>query len=120
MSTSQQTGAVILVVEDLFIFQYLDRLLTPHGYVVMRAGARQAADVLGSGEGSVDLLISNAPEDFIEFAERIPLVYLSSAPDASVAARFRACRSVRKPFRAETLLAAIEELTGAAAAATAS
>ena len=111
MSTPHQAGAVILVVEDLFIFQYLDRLLTPHGYVVTRAGARQAADALGSGESGVNLLISNAPEEFLEFAERIPLVYLSSTPDPSVAARFRACRTVRKPFRQQTLLEAIEELT---------
>ena len=70
--------------------------------------------MLGSGESGVNLLISNAPEEFLEVAERIPLVYLSSTPDPSVAARFRACRTVRKPFRAQTLLEAIEELTGAA------
>ena len=100
--------------EDPFIFQYLDRLLTPHGYVVMGAGARQAAVALGSGGRGADVLISNAPEQFLEFAERIPLVYLSSTPDACLAARFRACRTVRKPFHAQVLLAAIAELTGAA------
>jgi len=71
---------------------------------------RQAAAVLGSGDSGVGLLISNAPEEFLEFAERIPLVYLSSTPDSSIAARFRACRTVRKPFRPQTLLRAIGEL----------
>jgi hypothetical protein len=112
--TLRQAGPVILAVEDLFIVHYLDQLLTPHGYAVIGAGARQAAALLGSRESGVSLLISNTPEEFLEFAERIPIVYLSSAPDPSVAARFRACRTVRKPFRAQTLLDAIEELTGAA------
>ena len=87
--------------------------MTPYGYVVTRAGARQAAAVLGSGESGVSLLISNAPEEFLDFAERIPFVYLSSTPDHSIAARFRACRTVRKPFRPQTLLKAIEELSAA-------
>ena len=42
------------------------------------------------------------------------MVYLSSVPDPSIAARFRACRTVRKPFRAQALLDAIADLTGAA------
>jgi hypothetical protein len=82
--------------------------------MVMRAGARQAAAELGSAESGVSVLISNAPAEFLEFAESVPLVYLSSTPDAALAARFRACRTVRKPFRAQTLLEAIEELTGVA------
>jgi hypothetical protein len=112
--TLRQAGPVILAVEDLFIVHYLDQLLTPHGYAVIGAGVRQAAALLGSGESGVSLLISNAPEEFLEFAECIPVVYLSSAPDPSVGARLRACRTVRKPFRAQTLLEAIEELAGAA------
>ena len=101
----------MLVVEDPFIFQYLNRLLAPRGYRLIRAGAPDAAALLRAGDCGVSLLISNVPEEFLEFAERTPLVYLSSTPNPSLAARFRACRTVCKPFRAETLLSAMEELT---------
>jgi len=78
---------------------------------LMRARAPQAAALLRAGDCGVSLLISNVPEEFLEFAERTPLVYLSSTPNPALAARFRACRTVCKPFRAETLLSAMEELT---------
>ncbi len=104
----------VIVVEDLFIANYLDSLLSPRGYAVALAGAERASTLLRTGPA---VLVTNAPAEFLEFAEVTPLLYLSAAPDSELAARFHACRMVKKPFRATDLLDALEELSAEPAAA---
>ena len=106
---STLTDTLVLIVEDPFICNYLTALLSRRGYAVMLAGADRAVDMLRESPRAV-VLITNSPGLFLRFVDRLPLLYLSAAPDLSLAARFHRCRVVVKPFRAEHFLGALEEL----------
>jgi CheY-like chemotaxis protein len=108
---------MIVAVEDPFICRLLAALLTPHGYAVVATGASRAIEVLRAAAGS-PVLVTNAPGKFLEFAAQVPLLYLAATPDDSLAARFRSCRVLRKPFRPKELLAALDELGAAGGAET--
>ncbi|HWB83623.1 MAG TPA: hypothetical protein VG675_05760 [Bryobacteraceae bacterium] len=99
----------VLVVEDLMILRYLSALLGRRGYTVTKADAATAAEMLRTSQRP-DVLITNTPADFVEFAGTIPLLYLAASPDTIVAAQFSRCRVVRKPFQPEKLLEALAEL----------
>ena len=107
----------VLVVEDPFVSNYLISLLAQRGYVASMAGVGGAVRRLRTEAGREKILITDVPEEFLEFAQQTPGLYLSGAPDPSVVSRFRACRVIRKPFRAEQFLAALEELCAARARA---
>ena len=106
----------IVVIEDPFIRKLLRDLLTRRGYRIVDSSARQIATLLKENAGHVDLVITNTPGDLLEFAPELPLLYLAAAPDPDLAARFRHCRTVHKPFQAQQLVSAVEELTAAAVA----
>jgi hypothetical protein len=57
-----------------------------------------------------DILVTNAPAPFLEFADQIRLLYLSSCPDPRLKAQFSSCRMVRKPFTPADLVHAVAEL----------
>lgn len=102
--------ARILVAEDPFVGTFLRTVLQKRGHKVVTGEAERASDLLGEGLIAADIVITNRPDAFLAFAERIPLLYLASTPDDELAARFSHCRVLRKPFRNEELLVALEQL----------
>ena len=101
----------ILIAEDPFINTFLRTVLQRHGDKVIVGEAHQSASILQKGAIEVDLVITNTPTEFLEFSETIPLLYTASNPDPALASLFRHCRVLRKPFRNDDLLAAVEDLT---------
>ncbi len=101
---------IVAVIEDPFIRKLLRDILTKHGYRVIEYSKRQAVELLQSGFEQVRLIITNTPEDFLAFAAVLPLLYLAAAPDPELAACFRKCRCLRKPFSQEELLAGVADL----------
>ena len=100
----------ILVAEDPFLGTFLRTVLQKLGHKVITGEAFRACDLLREGRLVADMVITNQPEAFLDFAQRIPLLYLASSPDDELAAGFAHCRVLRKPFRKEELLAAVEQL----------
>ena len=103
-------SAHILVVEDPFVRTFLRTVLQRQGHSVVTGDAAGSCDQLNDGRMTPDIVITNRPEAFLEFATRLPLLYLASCPDEQLAARFAHCRILQKPFRNEELLAAVEQL----------
>ena len=103
----------LVVVEDLLVAKLVRTVLRRSGYSVVVASPSEAAGLLRSPEASHGILVTNSPAIFLEFAEKVPLLYLSSSPDPRLGNRFRACRVVRKPFIPEELLQAVDDLTAA-------
>jgi DNA-binding response OmpR family regulator len=103
----------MLIVEDAQISRMVRTLLEKRGYTAILANAAEAAKLLRAPEAKIGMLLTNVPAIFLEFAARTRLLYLSSAPDPLLAAAFRACRVVRKPFVPSELVDAVSELMGA-------
>jgi len=99
----------ILVVEDPAIRTYLCAILTRQGYLTSHAEADQAVEMMRLEERP-DLLITDEPAVFLEFANRLPLLYTTTCPDLQVAERFFACQVLIKPFKHADLLAAVRSL----------
>ena len=108
----KQKEMSLVVVEDVLISKLVRTVLQKHGYSVVTVGPSEATGILRSAAAPDEILLTNAPSHFLEFAERIPLLYLTSSPDPDVAAAFRSCRVVRKPFAPHELVAAVESLSG--------
>ena len=100
----------ILVAEDPFINSFIKTLLHRQGHKVVTSESSQACELLHSGELTVDLVITNCPGLFLEFADTLPLIYIAACPDPDMAALFRTCRVLRKPFRNEELREAVQDL----------
>jgi hypothetical protein len=101
----------ILVAEDPFINSFLRAVLTRRGHKVSTGEPYQASDLVLRGDLKADVVITNTPQAFLPLAETLPLLYIAASPDPEVAMRFRKCRMLRKPFRNEELLNAVEDLT---------
>jgi CheY-like chemotaxis protein len=102
---------IVAVIEDPFIRKLLRDILTRHGYRVAEYSVAHALELLKSGTEQVSLIITNTPGEFLAFADVLPLLYMAAAPDPELAAHFRRCRCLRKPFLAEDLVAAVADLT---------
>ena len=100
----------LLVVEDPLISKFIQKVLQRKGHTVILTGAREAAKMLRSPEADIGILLTNEPARFLEFAGQVPLLYLSSAPDSSIASTFRSCRMLRKPFHPKELMEAVDGL----------
>ena len=98
------------MVEDPFVADFLRTILQRKGYRVMPMDADDGVNLLRAGDRSIDLLITNLPAVFTEFAELVPLLYLAAFPDLDAALPFRASRVLRKPFHPEQLLSCVEQL----------
>jgi hypothetical protein len=98
------------VAEDPFVRRYIRALLVKHGFQIVENDARQTRKLMESGEWKPDVLVTNDPGSFAGFAAQLPVVYVSAAPDPKLVERFRFCRMLRKPFPAEQLLRALDEL----------
>jgi DNA-binding response OmpR family regulator len=106
------TRANILVVEDPFVGRFLKAILQKSRYEVSAIEAFPACERLRQRNIGVDLVITNRPEIFREFAATLPLLYIAASPDYLLASQFPHCLVLQKPFRNEELLDAVECLTG--------
>ena len=106
----------IAVIEDPFVRKFLRDLLTRRGYRIVESTASQITGLLEERAGHIDLVITNAPGELLPFAPELPVLYLAATPDPDLAARFRHCRAVKKPFQTQQLLSAVQELTEPAVA----
>lgn len=107
---AEQTNSV-LVVEDPTIRRLLTGILTRAGFSVTEAEPWHGVNYLRE-QLEFDLLITNSPTPFLEFADRIPVLYMAASPDPKVAACFRKCAMLQKPFRPSDLVALAGELAG--------
>lgn len=103
----------MLVVEDPLISKLVRAVLRKQGYAVVVAEPSEATEMLRSPETGGQILLTNSPAIFLEFATKTPLLYLSSAPNPQLEAAFRQCRVVLKPFSPNELVRAVGELAGA-------
>ncbi|PWU12644.1 MAG: hypothetical protein C5B51_00250 [Terriglobia bacterium] len=101
----------LVVVEDLLISRLVRAVLRKEGFSVLVTDPSEAAGLFRGSEAEDHILVTNSPALFLEFAQTVPLLYLTSAPDPRLEARFRNCRVVRKPFVPSELLEAAEELS---------
>ena len=100
----------VLVVEDPLVSKLVRTVLQRHGYVVKLASPEEAANLLASPDSRVGVLVTNAPDLFLEFSERVSLLYLTSSPDLLMEYAFRSCRVVVKPFAPQELVHAVSAL----------
>jgi hypothetical protein len=100
----------ILVAEDPFVVTFLRTVLQRRGHKVISGEAVASGDLLRERQITADMVITNRPDAFLDFAPWLPLLYLASDPDQQLARHFSHCRVLRKPFRNEELLAAVEQL----------
>ncbi len=99
----------ILIVEAPIVQKFLCAVLEREGYRPVEAQPQSALDLMKtSGPGVV---ITNAPGIFLAFADRVPLLYIAACPDLDMAARFRTCRVLQKPFHPALLVEAVERLS---------
>jgi hypothetical protein len=103
-------SARILVAEDPFVTGFLRTVLQRHGHKVVTGEAVGASELLRDGSVAANLVITNRPEAFLPFAGTLPLLYIAANPDLELASRFLTCRVLRKPFRNDDLLDAVEDL----------
>ena len=106
----QQRGDTILVAEDPFVSSFLRTMLQRHGHKVVIGEAVHASELLRQGSIVADVVITNQPDVFLESAGKIHLLYLAATPDFHLASQFPDCRVLRKPFRNDELLEAVNSL----------
>src|SRR5438094_8608264 len=109
MPTEASSG-VVVVVEDPFVRNFLRSVLERQGYEVLSGGVWHGLAALRDGSREVQLLITNRPSAFTEFADRVPLLYLAALPDPSLVSPYRDSRVLSKPFHPHQLLASVQEL----------
>ena len=100
----------ILVAEDPFVGSFLRTVLQRHGYQVVTGEAFHSSEMVRQGRIAADVVITNDPEAFLALAATQPLLYIAANPDLELASKFPACRVLRKPFRNEDLLEAVDDL----------
>jgi len=103
----------VLVVEDPLVSKLVKSVLQRHGYEVKMAARAEAAALLEQPDSDIGILLTNSPAIFLEFCERVPLLYLTSSPDMLLESAFNWCRVVIKPFVPEDLVRAVSELAEA-------
>jgi hypothetical protein len=87
-------------------------VLRKRGYRVTPATTPEVLGLLRGPEPFTGILVTNLPAPFLEFADDLRFLFLSSSPDPRTEALVPSCRVVRKPFVAEELVRAVEELEG--------
>jgi two-component SAPR family response regulator len=100
----------IVVVEDVFVGNYLRAALERQGHTVSCPTSAEAMRRLQTGQ--VDLLVTNSPTAFSQFGDAVPLLYLAAFPEPAFATAFRVWLPLRKPFQTSELTAAVERLLG--------
>jgi hypothetical protein len=112
---SAKSLGTFVVVEDPLVSNLVCAVLRKRGYEVRVAGVAEAAALLRLPEARVAALITNQPARFLEFADRVRLLYLTSQPESQLRASFPKCEVVLKPFAPEDLAQAAGTLTAAIA-----
>jgi DNA-binding response OmpR family regulator len=107
METQQES---LVVVEDPQISNLVRAVLRRRGYRVIAVEPARVLVLLRGREPFTGILVTNSPAAFLEFADAVRLLYLSSLPDPRMEALFLSCRVVRKPFAPAELVRAVEEL----------
>jgi hypothetical protein len=102
----------ILIVEAPIVQKFLRTVLEREGYQPVEAGPQSALDLMRLPRPGVGMVITNAPGIFLAFAEWVPLLYIAGCPDFDMAARFRTCQVLQKPFHPMDLLEAVKCLRG--------
>jgi hypothetical protein len=100
----------ILVAEDPYINSFLRTVLQRHGHEVITGQPDQMTEFIRAGAMKARVVITNRPEAFLPFASALGVLYIAANPDPELASQFPTCRVLRKPFRNEDLLAAVEQL----------
>lgn len=106
----ENTPRAALIVEDPLIRKFVGGILKSKGFAVVEAELDEALRTLRDTPDAVSLLVTNAPAHFLEFAETLPVLYDAAFPDPALAARFRRCLTLRKPFHPCDLAARAVEL----------
>jgi hypothetical protein len=106
-------GKTLIVVEDVLISKLVRSVLQKKGRSAVVATPAEATELLRAPESITRILVTNTPDLFLEFAESVPLLYLTSSPTLQLQYAFRNCRVVRKPFVPNDLVKAIDELAAA-------
>lgn len=101
---------IVLVAEDPFVARFMRTVFEAAGCQVEIATESCAAERLRNGELHPDLLVTNHPRLFLLMADRIAILYTAAMPDPDLAACFPRCRMLRKPFRGEQLIEALNAL----------
>ena len=99
----------IVLLEDPRISGLLRAIVQQMGFHAVESEPAEALAFVQSGRGS--LVITNRPRVFLEVADKIRLIYVSSTHDMSLADQFPVCRILRKPFRPSDVAELIGELT---------
>jgi hypothetical protein len=99
----------LVVVEEPMIGKLIDVMLRRENFTVVATDASHASALLRS-EDFPGILLTNTPEDFLEFSATVRLLYVSGAPNPEIPQLFRRCRVVRKPFGLMELVDAVKEL----------
>ena len=102
--------ARILVVEDPLIRRLIDGILTRGGYAVVEAEPRRALELLQDETERFEVLVTNAPELFVDCGPKVALLYVTSFPEPQWAEKFARCRILPKPFPPHQLLGLTQEL----------
>jgi CheY-like chemotaxis protein len=106
----ESASADILVVEDPFVSNFVRAVLQKRRHKVVISEAERASELLRQGRLRPHLVITNKPEVFLQFADALPVLYIAANPDPRLASQFANCRVLRKPFRNDDLVEAVEEL----------
>jgi hypothetical protein len=96
-----------VIVEAPIVQRFLRAVLEREGYEPLEAAPQSAVELIKLSKPGVDLVITNSPGIFLPFADEVRLIYIAACPDLDLAARFRNCRVVQKPFHPAELLDAV-------------
>jgi len=100
----------ILIVEAPIVQKFLRAVLEREGYDAVEALPEWALEAMETSRPRVGLVITNAPGLFLQFAHWLPVIYLAACPDLDLAAQFRTCRVLQKPFHPGELAEAVRSL----------
>lgn len=104
--TSPGSVAKILVVECVEIRALLELMLEKQGYPVVQSDVEHAIALLEEG-GGIEVLITNAPQYFLRFAD-VKMLYIAAVPDPELEPY---CTEVlRKPFTYRALAESVRNL----------
>jgi len=102
---------IVAVAEDPFVCRYVSAVLTRYGFrEIVEHDVSRTRRLMETGALKPDVLITNTPGAFVRFAQDLPVVYLAALPDRSQVEGFRDSRILRKPFLAQDLAAAVNQL----------
>jgi hypothetical protein len=107
----------VLVVDDPLVRSFIRTLLERYGYTVVEANLARGLELVRTRETPVDILITNQPVPFAECGRDLALLYVAAWPEEPLARPFHRWRALRKPFKPQELLLALEDLMSEEAAA---